>query len=224
MSNSVELDKFWSKVNKNGAVPEYNPSLGQCWEWTGTKSKGYGSFRAMGAHRYSYVIARGQIPRGLELDHLCRVKHCVNPSHLEAVTHAENIKRSPMLGTFEKSKTHCAKGHPYSKENTRFTKDGRKCKACYKEFWYAEGGKKDSERKKRIRQLAKKPEKVVGTCKLPGYCRHGHKLTPDNLYTRPSSKYPECLTCRTTRREVDYERFKEARALIRSAAGEGKHE
>ena len=70
-----------------------------CWLWTGTKQKnGYGSFgfkgRTVRAHRWSYEFHVGQIPDGLHIDHLCRVRNCVNPEHLEPVTHAENMRRA----------------------------------------------------------------------------------------------------------------------------------
>lgn len=73
-----------------------------CWVWTGsTNSRGYGQItinkKSKKAHRVMYELIRGTIPDGMELDHLCRVKSCVNPEHLEAVTHSENIKRSPTV-------------------------------------------------------------------------------------------------------------------------------
>ena len=81
--------RFWEKVNKSG----------DCWIWTATFSIGgrYGAIRVgdkmVSAHRLAYELERGPIPQGLELDHLCRNPHCVRPSHLEAVTHAENMRR-----------------------------------------------------------------------------------------------------------------------------------
>jgi hypothetical protein len=79
-------ERFWGKVDKSS----------DCWIWTACRTpKGYGHFRANGkqvqVHRWSYQLHYGPIPEGLEIDHICRVRACVNPSHLRAVTHQENI-------------------------------------------------------------------------------------------------------------------------------------
>ena len=81
-------ERFWRKVDRSG----------DCWIWTaGTYTQGYGSFAigytSIQAHRFAWTHLRGPIPEGLTLDHLCRTKRCVNPSHLEIVTHAENSRR-----------------------------------------------------------------------------------------------------------------------------------
>lgn len=70
-----------------------------CWEWRGVlNSDGYGSIkrngRNMKAHKYIYELAKGNVPHGLELDHLCKNKKCVNPDHLEIVNHTENMRRA----------------------------------------------------------------------------------------------------------------------------------
>jgi hypothetical protein len=97
----TNVERFWSKVEKDGPVPDYEPTLGKCWIWTGAKNnKGYGNYRllhmkwATTAHRVSYELCVGEIPNGLYLDHLCRVRSCVNPNHLEPVSNTENIHRA----------------------------------------------------------------------------------------------------------------------------------
>lgn len=98
-----------------------------CIPWTGRlSSDGYGRIGRDFAHRRAYVAARGPIPAGLELDHLCRLRRCVNPDHLEPVTHAENMARSS--GAL---KTECIHGHPFDEANTYRRPDGtRDCRAC----------------------------------------------------------------------------------------------
>lgn len=94
--------RFWSKVDKNAAVPIEAPHLGNCWRWTGNhNSAGYGMIfpgtdaqaRMVLAHRVSYELAHGPIPEGYDIDHLCRVTDCLRVEHLEAVPHSVNIQR-----------------------------------------------------------------------------------------------------------------------------------
>lgn len=89
------------------------------------------------AHRLSYELHKGEIPEGLEIDHLCRNRWCVNPDHLEAVTRRENIMRGDgpkKLGELNSKKTHCKHGHPFDKENTRYRPTGgRSCRICNRE-------------------------------------------------------------------------------------------
>ena len=97
------IERFWSRVNKTDT----------CWLWTGALGTGgYATIRLPGsrqqlrAHRWAYEYFVGPIPEGLTLDHLCRVRHCVNPAHLEPVTMRENLLRSPDTQASRKLGTH----------------------------------------------------------------------------------------------------------------------
>lgn len=104
-----------------------------CWLWTAAVCrKGYGIFALNGGrtsgHRFAYERFVGPIPEGREIDHRCRVRHCVNPDHLEAVTHRENIRRS-----IPATKTQCAFGHPLSGDNliqAESARPHRRCRQC----------------------------------------------------------------------------------------------
>lgn len=134
---------FWQKVNKQGPVPTCNPRLGRCWEWTAALgSKGYGAYNnpyptpshAAGAHRLSYAWSNGKIPTHLQIDHLCRNRICVRPSHLEAVTSRENLMRGNTRAAANVLKTNCPKGHLYDNANTAIDSGGsRICRECRKE-------------------------------------------------------------------------------------------
>lgn len=119
-------DRFWSKVDRSGS----------CWLWMATvNGSGYGMFKANGrmvlAHRFSYEEANGPIHEGRHLDHLCRVRNCVNPGHLEAVEPIENHRRAVWPNT---QKAACPAGHPYDDENTYVDRLGkRSCRACHRQ-------------------------------------------------------------------------------------------
>lgn len=107
-----------------------------CWLWTGYIAKsGYGQItihrKSWKVHRLSYSVFKSPLIPGFEIDHLCKVRHCVNPAHLEQVTKKENILRSESWSAKNKRKTHCRNGHEYTPDNTLNLKDGaRRCKAC----------------------------------------------------------------------------------------------
>ncbi len=123
---SRPLTQFYSHI-------QFIESTG-CWEWTGDIHLGYGRLmikrKHYQAHRLSYEIFKGKIPDGLELGHLCRNRSCCNPEHLEAVTRSINLRRGH---NYNRDKTHCKQGHPYSGKNLLIRKDGtRRCRICIK--------------------------------------------------------------------------------------------
>lgn len=120
------MERFWKKIEKTET----------CWLWTGTTTRpiplGYGRLRVAGklwvAHRYHWVQINGDIPEGLELDHLCKTRHCVRLDHLELVTHAVNVQR----GNGGRPKAvKCPRGHEYAGDNLYIRPNGfQDCRAC----------------------------------------------------------------------------------------------
>lgn len=116
-------ERFWAKVDKTDT----------CWLWTGaTARNGYGQVgidgRTRSAHRVSYEALVGPIPDGLVIDHLCRVRHCVNPDHMEPVTSGENTRRGASAQV-----ERCVNGHPLVAPNlhVRQNRPGRReCRVC----------------------------------------------------------------------------------------------
>ncbi|MEV0115551.1 HNH endonuclease signature motif containing protein [Streptomyces sp. NPDC050844] len=123
-----QTDRFLAKVAAGN---------GGCWHWTGhIKPNGYGQVtvggRKFNAHRFAYEALRGPIPDGLVIDHLCRNRRCVNPDHLEPVTHQTNALRGIGPTARNAKATHCVRGHDFDAANTYITPNGaRQCRACH---------------------------------------------------------------------------------------------
>ena len=119
--------RFWDKVQ----VTEQD-----CWAWTAFRARnGYGQYtvnaRRNQAHRVAYSVLVGPIPDGLHIDHLCRVRECVNPAHLEAVTQQENNRRAGGPEGYRQAV--CRRGHRFSDEDAYIDPRGRRqCGACRK--------------------------------------------------------------------------------------------
>jgi len=138
---------FWYYVQKTD----------KCWLWTAARNRrGYGYFnlkidksnyKTVSAHRLSYHLAKGAIPEGLTLDHLCRNHSCVNPEHLEPVTNKENILRGSGACAINNRKTHCKRGHEFREGNIIHSKGKghRRCRTCQRihglNYWRRENGR-----------------------------------------------------------------------------------
>lgn len=115
-----------------------------CWLWMGTGTPtGYGQIGAgsrgagmIYAHRAAYELYVGPIPDGMEIDHLCRVRRCVNPSHIEPVLHRDNLLRGDTVAARHAASVRCPLGHPYSENNTLRSREGsRRCRECHRSRW-----------------------------------------------------------------------------------------
>lgn len=135
-------ERFWKKVDRRSSE--------ECWSWLGTKRAGYGLFKLSNRHqqatRVAYQLTHGPMSKSLSLDHLCRNTWCVNPNHLEPVSHRENVLRGIGPTAINAKKTECIHGHPLSGSNLyrNPTNGGRFCKTCL-----AASKKKYDEKKRR---------------------------------------------------------------------------
>lgn len=167
-------------------TPEPNSG---CWLWTASDNgRGYGRVKMNGsmqqAHRVFYELANGPIPDGHDIDHLCRVTWCVNPSHLEPVTHRTNVQRGATGATTTKrqrGKTHCPRGHEYAGRNLIVRKNGaRQCRECVIS-------------RNRVAKYGPPQTKK-------SHCKNDHPLDgPDTVLAGPNKTYRICLICRRAR-------------------------
>lgn len=174
-------DHRFRLFTKHVALPDENG----CMIWTAVlKVGGYGVFgikvdgrwRNCLAHRFAYEYFVGPVPSGLELDHLCRNRACVNPTHLEPVTRWENIMRGEGVSAKHAAKTHCPRGHPYAGDNLRIVANGwRQCRACQREKYREQH-----------------PFVRLDT-RLRTHCDQGHEFTPENIYWR--GHWRTCRLC-----------------------------
>lgn len=178
---AMDRERFMAKVIP---VPESG-----CWIWEGSLGRGYGSVCINGesylAHRVSYQIHKGEIPEGLTIDHLCRVRCCVNPDHLEAVTNKENILRGTSPTAHNHRKTHCINGHKLVPGNLKWNRNQfRQCHMC-------------------ALQADRKPFAIANADKT--HCIRGHEYTPENtrvLVRRSNGRETRyCKLCQKIRNE-----------------------
>lgn len=129
-----DSDTFWSCVNPHGGTDhEYDrlaTAEGECWHWLRSEGSAYGRFETRAGQEAAHRVAWKELGRPIQdeefLDHLCRNTKCVNPAHLEIVTHAENVRRG-----LQANKTHCNHGHPLDGANIIYRKRGEsRIKAC----------------------------------------------------------------------------------------------
>jgi hypothetical protein len=191
----MRLDLY---TDRDGPVPEHAPHLGNCWVWTRGTVKGYAYLRVgkrkVQAYRLNYERWIGPIPAGAVMDHLCRVRRCVRPAHLDPTTYSENARRSPLhAGNTKAARTHCLEGHEYTAENTYWKPDGsRRCRACQAALKRQETGADP-------RPMA-----------TDTHCANGHSWE-GNLMQRPG-RAPQCATCNRLAGQAFRERQRAARA------------
>lgn len=139
------VERFWEKVDFNGPLPPdpWIPLSTGCWLWTAAlNAYGYGHFGVgtssrdapVRAHRFAYEQLVGPIPSDREIDHLCRVRHCVRPEHLDLVTTRTNLLRGRSFAAVNAHKTHCVNGHSLKDQDNVYAWRGRrKCRTCHRE-------------------------------------------------------------------------------------------
>lgn len=181
--------RFWSRV--------YPDPITGCWLWAGgLNDKGYGRWQPRRGlqefvHRAVVRAFRGKPERGLHVDHLCRVRWCCNPDHLEVVTPRENQRRGRSPWSYNARKTQCVRGHEFTSGNT---------------YW-EEGAYAGAPKKRRCRECGRlrKREKYGHegiAARLRTHCPKGHRYAGDNLIISRGRRY--CRSCRNARRRRRY--------------------
>jgi HNH endonuclease len=178
-------EDFWNRVDASG----------DCWLWTGRlRASGYSEVRLYPleerlVHRVAWFLLCGPVPAGLTLDHLCRVRHCVNPDHLEPVTQQENNRRSQSRSAKLGRQVKCRRGHDFDKANTYVNVQGkRRCRACQRIL-------------ERQRPLKGTPTQgQINSAKT--HCRNGHPYDATNTYVVTDGSHVK-RTCRTCSRAND---------------------
>lgn len=132
----AEIEATLARYGADQFMARIQPTTNGCWCWTGPlHDAGYGRVRVAGQlvylHRWMYERVVGLIPSGLTIDHLCRVRSCCNPAHLEAVTRGENVLRGMAATAVAWRNRTCVKGHPMHGENLYVSPKGQsQCRAC----------------------------------------------------------------------------------------------
>lgn len=185
-----------------------------CWLWMAyCNENGYGQFFYNGrqglAHRASYELYVGPIPDGLTLDHLCRVRCCVNPQHLEPVAQSVNMERGEIVLRRKLQNltvTHCPQGHPYGGKNLSVGVNGeRSCKTC----------KRDRKRQRLREKRLADGKYVLPPASQRTHCPNGHAYQGDNLRIATNGQRV-CKTCSRDRAREHW-RKKNGWALSRSS-------
>lgn len=206
----TQESRFWSRVDRRGEHV--------CWVWQGSLHDGYGYVHLKGfpagAHRVSWLLLKGSLPvPPLELDHICRNRACVNPNHLEPVTHRVNVLRGEGVAAQKSRQVTCLRGHPLSGENLIYRPDrGRECRTCHR----ASLRRRKHERSAELRGL--------GLRLLPPgertHCPAGHTYTADNtrLKYRAGRNSPSrhCKACEQEQRERTRARKARQEAYVRA--------
>lgn len=189
-----QAERFWSYV-------EVHHPAG-CWEWIGGKDRlGYGGFYVgrsyFTAHRLAYGILIGD-PGNLCVDHLCRNRSCVNPDHLEPVSHLENMRRGYTYAAQNRNKRFCQHGHEFTEVNTHVINGSRRCRTCAKIKARIETAKR---RGYTVTWEEAESESFVPAIPVKTTCSNGHAWTVVNIAVRADGRR-ECRLCRNERARV----------------------